>query len=141
MPNVKLTYQLNFQGYWRHVNRGGLPAISGVYVVYRCRYNQTTDKVSLIEIIYIGQAENIKERLQEHDKFQSFQNELGNGEELCYTCAQVEVNALDLVENALIVAQKPRLNVQQVNTYNHQPAHIKIDGCCACMRYTDFSIS
>lgn len=141
MPNTELTMQLNFRGYWRHVNRGGLPEISGVYAVYRCRYNQTTDKVTLLEIIYIGQTDNIRERLWDHDKYNDFVKELQSGEELCYTCAEVEKNSLDLVENALIFAQKPKLNVLMLNTYNHQPVHIKIDGCCACMRYTDFSIS
>lgn len=141
MQNTELSYQLNFQGYWRHINRAGLPAVSGVYAVYRCTYNQTTDKVTLHEIIYIGQAVDVNDRHKKHDKLSLFQSELKEGEELCYTCAEVDGRSLDLIENALVFAQKPRLNDKLVNSYDHQSAHIKLDGCTACMKYTDFSIT
>lgn len=138
---MELSYQLNFRGYWRHCNRNGLPAITGVYAVYRCTYNQTNDKVTLLEIIYIGKTENINERHKSHEKLTLFQNELRDGEELCYTCAEVDDRSLSLIENALVFAQKPRLNDRLVDTYDYQSAHIKIDGCTACMKYTDFTIS
>lgn len=141
MLNSELSYQLNFEGYWRHCNRGGLPTIAGVYVVYRCSYNQATDKVTLLEIIYIGQAENINERHKNHEKLSMFQGELKNGEELCYSCAGVDGSSLELIENALVFAQKPKLNDKLVDNYDFQTAHIKLDGCTACMKYTDFTIS
>lgn len=46
-------YILNFEGYWRDCNKGGLPTYKGVYLVYRCNYNVQNDTVNLIEIIYI----------------------------------------------------------------------------------------
>lgn len=141
MQNKVLSYQLNFNGYWRHINRSGLPAVTGVYAVYRCTYNQTTDKVTLHEIIYIGQAENINERHKKHEKLPLFQKELKEGEELCYTYAEVDGRSLDLIENALVFAQKPKLNDKLKDNYDHQSANIKLDGCTACMKYTDFSIS
>lgn len=141
MHNTECLYQLNFKGYWRHCNRSGLPNETGVYAVYRCTYNNITDRVILHEILYIGKADNINERHINHDNINLFMNELKNGEELCYSCAEVDKQSLDLIENALIFAQKPKLNTELVNTYNHKAAHIKLDGCTACMKYTDFSIS
>ena len=47
-------YILNFEGYWRDCNKGGLPTYKSVYLVYRCNYNVQNDTVNLIEIIYIG---------------------------------------------------------------------------------------
>lgn len=61
-------YILNFEGYWRDCNKGGLPTYKGVYLVYRCNYNVQNDTVNLIEIIYIGQAENIHDRHIRHEK-------------------------------------------------------------------------
>lgn len=141
MQNNESIHQIYFKGYWREVNKAGLPTFTGVYAVYRCRYDKTTDKVKLIEIIYIGQADDIRKRHANHDKLTSFKSLLQPGEELCYSCAEVDSRSLDMVENALIFAQKPRLNTELVNSYSHNSVHIKVDGCCACMKYTDFSIS
>lgn len=80
-------YILNFEGYWRNCNRGSLPAYQGIYLVYRCRYNLQNDTVTLIDIIYIGQAENIHDRHIHHEKELLFQSQLHEGEEICISCA------------------------------------------------------
>ena len=33
------TITLKFNGYWREVNKGGVPNQSGIYCVYSCIYN------------------------------------------------------------------------------------------------------
>lgn len=132
-------YRLTFDGYWRDCNKGSLPTYSGIYLVYKCIYNAYNDTVSLIDIIYIGQAENIHDRHEQHDKYNDFLSQLSEGQELCYSCAPVESD-LDLVENALIFVQKPVLNVEGRNSYIHSKAHIIISGNCTRMKRTDFII-
>ena len=135
------TYSLDFKGYWREVNKNGLPSKTGIYLVYRCIYSAETNTVGLKEIIYIGKAENVHDRIANHDKLEDFKSQLQEGEELCYSFAEVPVADLDVVENALIYAQKPRLNDNLTDSFNHGAVAIKIDGRCACMKYTDFKIS
>lgn len=135
------TYQLNFKGYWREINKVGIPNASGIYLVYRSVYNSSSNTVGLKEIIYIGQAENVNSRLQRHEKQHDFENQLQRGEELCYSFAPVEKQNLDIVENALLLMQKPKLNKDSVNSYNHEDASFTIDGRCALLKSTDFSIS
>lgn len=137
------TYTLNFEGYWREQNKSGLPNYSGIYMVYRCTYNPLTDRVTLIEIIYIGKANNIHERhvTNTHERLEDFKSKCLPGEELCYSCAHVSVRDLDIVENALIFAQKPVLNTDEEKHYNHEDAHFIVDGQCACLKYTNFTIS
>ena len=65
-------YSLNFQGYWREVNKGGVPSKSGIYLVYRCLYNPEQNTVGLKEILYIGQAEDARKRIVNHDKLDEF---------------------------------------------------------------------
>lgn len=132
-------YILNFEGYWRDCNKDGLPTYKGVYLVYRCNYNVQNDTVNLIEIIYIGQAENIHDRHINHEKEQIFKSQLQKGEELCFSCAKVELN-LDLVENALIFAQKPFLNEKGKDNYAYDEAHFVLSGSCTGMKYTDFTM-
>lgn len=130
---------LNFEGYWRDCNKGGLPSFSGIYMVYRCQYDAQNDTVFLLEIIYIGQAENIHERHINHEKHELFKSKLQVGEELCYSCANVE-NDINLVENALVFVQKPMLNDQGKEHYNYGKAHIIANGACRCLKYTNFNI-
>lgn len=47
------TISPNFNVYWREVNKGGVPAKSGVYLVYVCRYNEPQKTVTLNKLIYI----------------------------------------------------------------------------------------
>lgn len=132
--------QLNFEGYWRECNKGGLPNYSGVYLVYRCVYSEKTNRVNLKDIIYIGKSSNIHDRHIEHEKLPLFENQLQDGEQICYSCAKVDSQDLEWVEKALIFAQKPILNDEGKEHYDAMPAHIQLDGCCACMNYNDFNI-
>ena len=132
-------YNLTFEGYWRDCNKGGLPSYAGIYLVYRCLYSVETNSVSLIDIIYIGQADNIHDRHLNHEKYEEFKAQLDKGEELCFSCASVNSD-LDLVENALIFSQKPLLNDQGKFNYNYTEAHIEAKGACACLKYTNFNM-
>lgn len=63
------TISLNFGGYWREVAISGLPAESGVYCVYTCVYNKENKTVSLKKLIYIGESEDVKKRISNHEKW------------------------------------------------------------------------
>ena len=139
--NEMKQYHLNFRGYWRDVNKGGIPTVAGVYLVYRCVYNTSQDTVRLNEIIYIGQSENVHDRIANHEKASQFSAKLHKGEELCYACAEVSIIDLSVVENALIFAQKPVLNDELKDSFKYGKVAIKADGKCACLTYTDYSIS
>lgn len=133
-------YNVIFKGYRRDCNKATLPTYSGIYMVYRCTYHSDTEKVSLKEIIYIGQAKNLNERLNNHEKHSDFQNLCKPGEELCYAYANVEEEDLDVVENALVFAQKPPLNTDLKASYNHDSAGFSVEGNCSLLEYTDFKI-
>lgn len=135
------SYSLVFNGYWREVNKNGVPSKTGIYLVYRCVYDAKSNTVGLKNIIYIGQAVNAHDRIANHERLNDFKNQLQQGEELCYSFAEVSSSDLDIVENALIFAQKPILNEQLKDTFNYGAVTVKVDGRCACMKYTDFKIS
>lgn len=134
-------YNINFQGYWRDINRGGIPAESGIYMVYRCTYNKASDTVGLIDIIYIGQSENVHDRVATHEKHGDFEKQLQRGEELCYAFAPIQKSDLDIVEHSLIFAQKPILNEDWKDKYGGPDAAFKVDGCCLKLNYTDYTIT
>ena len=134
-------YKITFNGYRRDKYKEGLPEYSGIYVVYRCVYNSMEKTVTLKEIIYIGKSNNIKNEVCYHARRKDFLEEAKNNETLCYTYANVSNSNLDIVENALIFAQKPRLNENLVDNYNHETAQFLIEGKTSLFKYTDFKIT
>lgn len=133
-------YNINFKGYRRDCNKATLSHYCGIYMVYRCIYDSLTDKVTLKEIIYIGQAEDLCDRLNNHDKRPLFLKACERGEEICYAYANVSMDDLNIVENALVFAQKPRLNFDLVDSFNYDSAAFLVEGKCALLDYTDFTI-
>ena len=138
--NAMKKYNVTFMGYRRDVNAGTLPSSSGVYMVYRCKYNEESKTVDLKELFYIGQAFDLNHEINYHARHEEFLAQAEEGEQICYAYARVDKADLDIVENALIFAQKPRLNQKLKNSYNHEAAELQIEGKCALLHYTDYSI-
>jgi excinuclease UvrABC nuclease subunit len=135
------TYNIQFEGYWLEKNKAGIPAKSGVYMVYRSKYDVALDKVTLLEIIYIGQSSDVKDRIANHDRIPDFQKTLTQGETLSYAFAPVMSQDLDVVEKALIIAQRPRLNEQNQSSIDFGDKQFQVSGKCALLKYTNFTIN
>ena len=132
-------YSLNFKGYWLEPRISGVPQTSGIYLVYRCTCDD--EGVSLKELLYIGQAKNLYERITTHEKKEVFEKECRLNEFLCYSVAEVSQKDLDIVENALIFAQKPRLNVEYKDRFRYEvPVSFLLEGRCKLMIYQNFTI-
>ncbi|MBO7511015.1 MAG: hypothetical protein J6T35_07505, partial [Bacteroidales bacterium] len=111
-------YSVTFLGYRLDDDAGSLPSSSGIYMIYRCEYNKLTRKVSLIELIYIGQAYDLNDEINYHKRHYEFLKQASSGEQICYAYARVDKANLDIIENALVYMQKPRLNTNLTNHYN-----------------------
>lgn len=133
-------YTVTFMGYRRDSNARTLPTSSGIYMIYRCVYNQESNTVDLKELFYIGQAFDLNDEINHHVRREEFLAQAQEGEQICYAYARVDKSELDIIENALIFAQKPRLNTNFKDSYNHENAQFQIEGKCAKLNYTNFSI-
>lgn len=140
MADIK-KYNITFKGYRLEENASSLPEYSGVYMAYRCDYNKITNKVTLKEIVYIGQAENLRTRILSHNNTKDLHVGCAEGELICYAYASVSLNDLDVVENALIFAQQPRLNQKLKESFNHNASSFEIEGACILLNRTIFSIA
>lgn len=127
---AKKTYDLNFKGYRREVNWKGLPAISGVYCVYACRYNAKTKKVSIRQLLYIGESRNVRERVPEEPKKRRdvWAKLLREGEELCVSRAKVGSANRVRVEAALINFHKPPCNDEYVDSFPFDETTVTTNG-------------
>ena len=130
-------YNLQFDGSWSDNMRDQLPEYSGVYLVYRGVLNR--DGFICREILYIGQAENIRARLINHDKHDQFLAECRLDEGVFYSCAQVAKADLNRVENALIYEMKPRLNETMKESFPYEKTVVSSSGQCSLLN-TNFAI-
>ncbi len=130
---TKLKFDLDFLGYWRYVNRAGIPDKSGVYCVYASTYNPDAKTVDLKRLLYIGESENMRERLENHERLEDWEKLLKPGEIISFSCVKVDAYYCERVEAALIFKHKPPTNVEYVNNFPYDETTISTTGCNALL--------
>ena len=107
------TITLVFKGYRWDVDKDGLDEYSGVYLVYRCKQDPQDNTISIKELLYIGEAENIRDRIcNDQEKRECWEGELKTDEVLCYSRAPAVESDQKRAEAALIFKLKPICNDQ-----------------------------
>lgn len=126
-------YNLHFQGSISDEQRSYLPNMSGVYLVYRGLWSEKDKLFYCHEIIYIGKAEDIRERHISHERRKGFLSACRTGEIVFYSYAEVPASDLERVEAALIYHTQPALNDYGKESFSYNPTHIVSDGACALL--------
>lgn len=135
---AEMAINLKFGGYWREPNSTGIPAHSGIYCVYTCTHNP--DKtVTLMKLVYIGESENVRERIQNHEKWQDWRRHLRPGEQVCVSFAPITSSRRERGEAAMIHHHKPPENVEYKNNFPFDKTTMNLDGGTALLD-TFFSV-
>ncbi|MGB2695677.1 MAG: GIY-YIG nuclease family protein [Dehalococcoidia bacterium] len=120
---------LAFEGYWRDINSGSVPAESGVYLVYRGTHNP--DKtVTLHQLIYVGESDDVRKRIQAHEKRPTWKSYLKAGQELCFAFAPIAKPDRQRAEAALIFNHKPPVNDEYKTSFPFDETTVRSTGCC-----------
>lgn len=106
------TYKIHIEGYWRDKNKQGVPGYSGIYFVYTSRYNDTNDTLSLIKLLYVGENENVRDGITQNISFAYWRSFLANGEELCFSVAEMASAGRTAVRAAIVHELKPPANTE-----------------------------
>ena len=133
------TYVIEFNGYWREPNKKGIPAQSGVYCVYTCVHNTLANIISLQKLIYIGEADNVHERISDHEKQEDWESHLRSGEQLCYSFVPVPADSRERCEAALIFKHKPPENTEYVDAFPFDQTTLNLSGKTG-MLHTSFTV-
>jgi len=62
-------YNLSFTGYYSDKDKSKLPTHSGIYCVYAGDSSLVKGEVAIAKLIYIGESENIKDRVVSHGQY------------------------------------------------------------------------
>ena len=122
------TFNIEFEGYWREPGIGGVPEESGVYCIYECTYNDSRKTLSIHELIYIGEADNVRNRIETHEKKDDWKQHVRNGNELCFSFAPFPSTDRGRVEAALIFRHKPPVNDEYKDSFPFDRTTISISG-------------
>lgn len=131
---------IKFDGYWRDENKSGLPARTGVYCVYECTHNVEDKNVSIHKLIYIGEAEEVKSRVADHERYEGWLNHLRKGNELCFSFGGVEETNRARAEAAMIFKHKPPENGEYVNSFPFDRTTMSLSGKVALLN-TYFTVN
>ena len=127
------TINLSFDGYWREVNKGGIPAEAGIYLVYVCRHNPSRGTVTLDRLIYIGESANARDRIAEHEKWPEWRQHVPRGSEICFSFAPVTSPDRERAEAALIYHHKPPCNDEYLYSFPFSDTIVVSSGRCALL--------
>ena len=99
-------------------------------MVYRCTHNEQENTVSLKKLLYIGEAEQVRERIEGHEKKKEWKSKLLPGEQLCFSFAPVTNPDRERAEAALIFKHKPECNEEFINDFPYEETTVKSSGKC-----------
>ncbi len=111
------SFSIEFNGYWRESNKWSVPARSGIYCVYTCVRNVQEGTLSLKKLVYIGEADHVRNRISNHEKQDDWKSYLNKGEELCFSFGSIDSTYRERCEAALIFKHKPPENTEYVNSF------------------------
>lgn len=139
---MEQTFNVTFDGYWREKNKLGIPAKSGVYCVYECTYQPESGKVTLLNLLYIGESANVQGRIQNHEKLPDWKKHVRPGNELCYSFGGVADAHRVRVEAAFINKHKPPVNTEYVDHFPFDTTRTIVDANskAAALLHRDFTV-
>ncbi|WP_258098665.1 GIY-YIG nuclease family protein [Marinoscillum pacificum] len=133
------SFNIEIEGYWREKNKGGITPQSGVYFVYECTYNQNLQNLAIHKLIYIGEAANVRKRIDNHEKKNDWEKHVRPGNELCYSTGPVGSIDRERVEAAYIFEHKPPENIEYKNSFPYDQTSVISSGKTAKIN-TNFTV-
>lgn len=101
---------INFDGYWREQYKNEIPGISGIYCVYENSFNPENNNIEINKLIYIGESENVKKAIINHQNYKDWLCQVILDHELCFSAGLVQPKDRRRAAAALIYQHKPVLN-------------------------------
>jgi hypothetical protein len=126
-------YNLHFNGYWIECNKEDIPEKPGIYCVYECSYNKVLGTVSIKNLIYIGESENVCQSILNHEGNKDWDLLLRPGFQLCYNFAEANAYDLKRIITAFIFRHKPIANKKCQDNFPFEKTIIRSTGATALL--------
>jgi len=107
---AEATIIIDINGYWREEDLSIILTHPGVFFVYESKFDPDEHTVDLLSLIYIGEAQNIRERIRTHEKLNLWKNLIRPDSELCFATGNVEEYFCERVKTAYVFGNNPVAN-------------------------------
>jgi len=107
---AEATIIIDINGYWREEDLSIILTHPGVFFVYESKFDPDEHTVDLLSLIYIGEAQNIRERIRTHEKLNLWKNLIRPDSELCFATGNVEEYFRERVKTAYVFGNNPVAN-------------------------------
>lgn len=129
---VAKTINLTFDGYWREEHKDSIPADSGIYLVYSCKYNAPTKEgengtVDLTKLIYIGETKDADDRIDKHEKWDLWRKYVPSGQQIRFAFAKIARPFRERAECALIYHHQPVCCTQCKDSFDYDETTVISD--------------
>ncbi|MEI6683037.1 MAG: hypothetical protein WCO44_10445 [Bacteroidota bacterium] len=104
------TVIIHISGYWREESKSEIKKSPGLFFVYETHGKEGDQSLDLLRLIYIGETDNIRAAIADHDSHNAWQKSIKPGNELCYAVAQVDSFLRKRVKAAYVLTHKPPAN-------------------------------
>ncbi|KKK85212.1 hypothetical protein LCGC14_2775570, partial [marine sediment metagenome] len=121
-------FLIEFEGYWRDQNKSGVPLISGLFCVYECTHDKQEKTVSLNKLLYIGEADNARDRIANHEKYNQWKKHVESGNTLCFTFGAIRSLNRERCKAAMICEHKPPENTEYKNSFPFDHTKVILSG-------------
>ncbi len=137
---IAKTYNITIWGYYLDVDKDSVPNHSGVYFVYECTYNKEKDTVSIHKLIYIGESDEVRDRIADHEKYEKWKKHVRPGNILCYSTCQVAASDRERIEAAYIFEHQPPVNTEHKASFDFDQTTVNSNGKTALLA-TSFTLN
>jgi excinuclease UvrABC nuclease subunit len=127
------TISITFDGYWRDEKKESIPKESGVYCVYECTHNVQEKTVTIHKLIYVGESDNVNDRIVNHEKYEDWLKHVQRGNELCFSFGGVVSTDRARAEAAIIFKHKPPENDEYVDSFPFDKTTMSLSGQTALL--------
>ncbi len=114
---AEATIIIDINGYWREEDLSIILSHPGVFFVYESKFDPDELTVDLLSLIYIGEAQNIRERIRTHEKLNLWKTLIQPDSELCFATGDVEEYFLERVKTAYVFGNNPVANYGHVTQF------------------------
>lgn len=111
-----------------------IPVLSGIYCVYECSYHQNTNSVTLLKLFYIGEADNVRKRISNHEKWREWKTQIKAENRICFSHGYVNPLIRKRAEAAMIFEHRPALNDDFISWFPFDQTTIELDGKIALLK-------
>ena len=122
------TFDINIEGYWADSRKDYIPNHSGVYFVFECTFNEVAKTVNIHSLIYIGESDEVRDRILNHEKYYDWKKYVRPGNTLCFSIGEVSESYRERAEAAYIFRHKPPENEEYTDSFPFDQTTVNSSG-------------